>query len=127
MDETTRRIRDLLQRGEKIEAIKLLREATGMDLKQAAEEVDRLGAGQPPSAWVTTPAPGDDAVSDEVRRLAASGRKIEAIKHLRAETGLGLKEARKRVERITGGGGCAGVVVLLTGVLGALAAFLFGT
>lgn len=129
MDETTRRIRDLLQRGEKIEAIKALRDATGVDLKQAAEEVDRIDAGQSPSAWATTRPVGDDAVSDEVRRLATSGRKIDAINLLRSEAGLGLKEARKRVERIPGsrGGGCVGVVVFFTAVLGALTLLLVGT
>lgn len=128
MDETTRRVRDLLRRGEKIEAIKLLRKATGIGLKQALEEADRLAAGQPPSASVTTRTEGDDAVSDEVRHLAASGQKIEAVRRLRSETGLGLKEARRRVERLPGSrrGGCAGSVAIVAGVLGALSSLLFG-
>lgn len=43
---------------------------------------------------------GYPAVSNEVRHLAASGQKIQAIKRLREETGLGLKEAKDMVERL---------------------------
>jgi len=39
-------------------------------------------------------------VSDEVRKLAASGKKIAAIKRLRNESGLGLKAAKQVVERL---------------------------
>lgn len=37
--------------------------------------------------------------SDAVEAHILAGRKIEAIKVLRAETGLGLKEAKHEVER----------------------------
>lgn len=39
-------------------------------------------------------------VSDEVRALAAKGRPIEAIKLLRAESGLGLADAKRVVDRL---------------------------
>jgi ribosomal protein L7/L12 len=39
-------------------------------------------------------------ISDAVRQAAASGRKIEAIKILRGETGLGLKEAKDIVDAL---------------------------
>ena len=42
----------------------------------------------------------DVAVLDEVRRLADSGQKIEAIKHLREATGLGLTEAKQIVDSL---------------------------
>ncbi|WP_029116003.1 ribosomal protein L7/L12 [Mycobacterium sp. URHB0044] len=42
----------------------------------------------------------DGWISDEVRSLAASGKKIEAIKVLREQTGLGLKESKDAVERL---------------------------
>jgi ribosomal protein L7/L12 len=42
----------------------------------------------------------DAAVLDEVRRLAESGQKIEAIKHLREATGLGLTEAKEIVDSL---------------------------
>jgi hypothetical protein len=42
----------------------------------------------------------DAAVLDEVRRLSDSGQKIEAIKHLREATGLGLTEAKQIVDSL---------------------------
>lgn len=42
----------------------------------------------------------DAAVLEEVRRLADSGQKIEAIKHLREATGLGLTEAKQIVDSL---------------------------
>jgi ribosomal protein L7/L12 len=42
----------------------------------------------------------DAAVLDEVRRLSDNGQKIEAIKHLREATGLGLAEAKEIVESL---------------------------
>ncbi len=38
--------------------------------------------------------------SEKVMALAAGGRKVEAIKQLRTETGLGLKEAKEIVDGI---------------------------
>ncbi|HPG28016.1 MAG: ribosomal protein L7/L12 [Spirochaetaceae bacterium] len=47
--------------------------------------------------------PGDrsaySAEAASVESLIRAGRKIEAIKRLREETGLGLKEAKEEVER----------------------------
>ena len=42
----------------------------------------------------------DATVLDEVRRLTDSGQKIEAIKHLREATGLGLTEAKEIVDSL---------------------------
>ena len=42
----------------------------------------------------------DAAVLDEVRRLTDSGQKIEAIKHLREATGIGLTEAKEIVDSL---------------------------
>lgn len=42
----------------------------------------------------------DPGAMVEIQRLAAEGKKIEAIKHLREVTGLGLAEAKQMVEAI---------------------------
>lgn len=42
----------------------------------------------------------DPALLDEIRRLAESGQKIEAVKRLREATGLGLTEAKDVVESL---------------------------
>ena len=43
--------------------------------------------------------PIGSAEAASVESLIRAGRKIEAIKRLREETGLGLKEAKEEVER----------------------------
>ncbi len=44
----------------------------------------------------------DSAVSQELIDLVRRGKKIEAIKLYREQTGLGLKEAKEFIERLDG-------------------------
>jgi ribosomal protein L7/L12 len=53
----------------------------------------------PPDAILDEP---DALLEEEVRRLAASGNLINAIKLYRERKGCGLKEAKDAVERIRG-------------------------
>ena len=104
-------IKRLTQNGQKIEAIKIYREVTGVGLREAKEAVERLEAGQPlvftSSASVnlsgTSAAVDQAAQMAEVQRLAQSGQKIQAIKIYREMTGLGLREAKEAVERLEAG------------------------
>ncbi len=113
------RIAELIQQGKKLEAIKLLRETTGISLQEAKEQVEQLMAevdtGTTPDAGTAA----DATVPPDVLELAQMGRKIEAIKRLREQTGIGLKEAKERVDAALGeqgrGGGCA--PVLLAGLV----------
>lgn len=96
----------LLQRGNKIAAIKRLREHSGLGLREAKDAVDALehniGAPLPgPAPAVHVPA-GDTApdADPEVLRLLRSGNKIAAIKRVRELTGWGLKEAKDYVDRL---------------------------
>lgn len=82
------RLRELAEDGKAIVAIKELRRATGMGLREAKEHVFGL-----------VPEPSRRVV-DKVQALVAKGRKIEAIKELRDATGLGLREAKEYVERL---------------------------
>jgi len=93
----------LLAQGGKLEAIKLVRDKTGVPLSEARERVEKIGK----DAAIVPPAPGlmetiqrAQQMSEEVRRLAARGQKIEAIKLLREKSGLGLKEAKDLVDRL---------------------------
>lgn len=45
----------------------------------------------------------DHSFEDEVKELAASGNKIEAIKRFREETGAGLAEAKAAIEALVAG------------------------
>lgn len=89
-----------LQRGDAVEAIKLLRRATGLDLRTAKEVIDEHLRGNPLPAAASFgkpkaplgPLPAD--VAEAIQR----GNKVEAIKLMREATGLGLKEAKDAVE-----------------------------
>lgn len=72
------------------------------------------------------------AYSDRVREAVTSGRKIEAIKLLREETGMGLKEAKHAVEELERSlglppakTGCSGLVTLIGVVVAGLLAYRY--
>jgi len=106
------RVRLLIDRGHKIEALKELRQATGLGLKQAKDIVDSMASGNSlleissqgtSSTNVKYQVPvgyGADAM-DEVKKLLRNGKKIEAIKLYRQVSGLGLKEAKDEIDRMT--------------------------
>ena len=86
---------EAIGRGETIEAIKLLREHTGLGLTEAKYLVDQYRLG---SFQSLTPDAVDTDMPADVRAALARGQKIEAIKLLRGHTGLGLKEAKDWIE-----------------------------
>jgi len=85
----------------KIDAIKRLRD-TGLTLKAAKDAVEtreKNPVAAPPQGLIATIRHAQD-VSDEVKKLVKQGKKIEAIKLIREQTGLGLKEAKDLVDRL---------------------------
>ena len=95
-----------IARGNKIEAIRLLREATGLSLASAKEAVEHAGL---PS--LQRSAGGTHALPPQVLAELARGNKIEAIKLLREATGVGLKEAKDTVDAAeSSGANSAGTV-----------------
>lgn len=109
-----------LQRGEKIEAIRLYREATSCGLAEAKSFVEQLAetltTGELPSAQVTS----DDA---DLLSLLQNGQKIEAIKAYRQRYGVDLKAAKDAVEAM---GKRAGISTTGTGCLLLLGTFSCG-
>jgi ribosomal protein L7/L12 len=101
----------LLSRNKKLQAIKELMDATGLRLPDAKALVEAMQRGHRPPAVVirgdavdVTPAPPQPQrldLADRVRALRDQGREIEAIKLVRAETGMGLTEARTFVRTLT--------------------------
>ena len=93
-----------LQRGNPIEAIKIVRERTGLGLKEAKELVDRHAGrvaaepAPPADAFGELLAGGSPRLPPEAVTALAEGRKIDAIRIVREATGLGLKEAKDLVE-----------------------------
>ncbi len=86
-------VRTALASGRKIDAIRLLRERTGLGLAQAKAAVE---AGFLPDA-APTPAlqPGPaGSLPSEVHAALAAGKLLQAIKLLRQTKGVGLKQAK---------------------------------
>jgi ribosomal protein L7/L12 len=107
------RVRDLIARGRKIEAIKVVREHTGLGLKDAKDLVEAMQAGHPVAV---SERPGQapprrsglvEAVPPATRaratELVARDAMIQAIKLVREETGLGLKDAKDYCDALRAG------------------------
>ncbi|MCB1746465.1 MAG: ribosomal protein L7/L12 [Gammaproteobacteria bacterium] len=100
---------DALARGHTIEAIKIVREHTGLSLKDAKALVDEVAGRAAALARVVRPAPPPvaDGRTGPVSSAAAAalnrGDKIQAIKQVRMDTGLGLAAAKTLVEQYARG------------------------
>jgi len=133
-------VRRALDAGKKIEAIRLLREHTGLGLAEAKAAVE---SGLMPPARDEVPVPVAAAehgtLSAGARAALAAGRKIEAIRIERAERRIGLQDAKAIVDaaerglpRVPGSGGDARrgvlgpVVLLLVAVLAGIGWLLLG-
>ncbi len=80
-------------RGDEVDAIRTLRERTGLGLKEAKAALE---SGE--YSVLLSPLVHPTALPPSVHAAIASGSKIEAIKLTREATGLGLKEAKEAVE-----------------------------
>ena len=101
---------DAIVGGNRIEAIKRLREAARIDLNTAHDAVEAWAEGRPlpplPGLSVPAAALSQTAASllpDDVLDALRGGHRIEAIKRLREATGLGLKEAKDLIEAYEAG------------------------
>ena len=95
-----KQIHQMLHAGQKIQAIQVYREATGVSLaeaKQAVEEMALIEVSKPPSGVRSY---DDPVMESKIRSLLAKGKKIDAVKIYREEYGIGLKEAKDAVDRI---------------------------
>lgn len=89
-----------LQSGNTIEAIRLVRQATGMGLKEAKDYVEQWrNTGVQPEHNARINLPSLD-LEGEARALVAQGNTIAAIKRVRERTGWGLKEAKDYVDSL---------------------------
>jgi ribosomal protein L7/L12 len=88
-----------LARGSKIEAIKLLREATGLGLAEAKHVIDAASTRDGPVDAMAT-RPTHNATLADVTAALQAGKKIEAIRLYREFAGVGLKEAKDAVDQM---------------------------
>ncbi|MFC4564233.1 hypothetical protein ACFO4E_20420 [Nocardiopsis mangrovi] len=109
-EETLVRARVLIGQRKQIQAIKGIREETGMGLKEAKELADALREGRPLPAGVASPTgsagtggAGRGGTLERARLLIRRGKQIQAIKGIREETGMGLKEAKELADALRDG------------------------
>ncbi len=95
---------ELLVRGDKVAAIKLLRERAGMGLAAAKSAVEAALAGAAVAAADRdgTAASAVAELPAEVLALATTGRRVEAIRLLRERSGCDLKSAKDQIDRTCG-------------------------
>lgn len=98
-DELPREVIAAIKSGRKIEAIKALRVAWGLGLRDAKNAIEAYEHGGAPAMHgrLTTD-DSDSGLPLEVIDAIRSNRKIEAIKVLRERRGLGLREAKEQVD-----------------------------
>lgn len=101
LEDTRNEVTRLLLEGQKIYAVKYVKDNTGVSLKEAKDFVDSIEAiqqgqnqSQNPSGFVTT------ELEQKVKALLANGEKLQAIKLVKDSTGMGLKECKDYVERL---------------------------
>lgn len=89
-DHLQERVRELGV-GRKVEAIRLIRQETGLGLKEAKTVADAIFANR----FVPTPPerPGTGDLASRVQQLKAAGRAEQAIYLVRGETGMSQEQA----------------------------------
>ncbi|MEZ0070958.1 ribosomal protein L7/L12 [Planotetraspora sp. GP83] len=92
-------VRHLYVAGRKIEAIKVIREETGLGLKEAKSLAEALASGRViPTAPTGDPARPD--LASRARELKAAGRTEQAVFLVRGETGMGQSEAEAFIDAL---------------------------
>jgi ribosomal protein L7/L12 len=106
MNDEATQLAALVAAGNKIEAIKLLRELRGLGLSEAKDAVERIASIadaqrelQPGAAPART-APTTALADAEVQRLIREGQTLAAIKRVRDLSGCGLREAKLAVDTL---------------------------
>lgn len=98
-------IKDALRAGNKIQAVKLYREATGSSLADSKNAIDVFDLQSSTGISAATPAPvlSDTPPPEQLELIRAAvleGNKIHAIKLYRQSANLGLAEAKQAVEEL---------------------------
>jgi ribosomal protein L7/L12 len=129
-------VRAEMRAGRKIEAIKLLRETTGLGLAEAKQFVERLE--HDPQAVPAELGRLSDSDVQQIQAAVFAGDKIGAIKLHRTASGFGLKESKDFIEALEAelrrteptkftaapAKGCVGAVLCILVFLGALIGWL---
>ena len=99
-------VKDHVQKGEVISAIKLVRNTTGLGLKESKELVEKLIENQFTNTYsnydnypVAETSP-ENNIEEQVRQLLHQNKKINAVKLVYETTGMKLKDSKDFVEKI---------------------------
>lgn len=97
----TEEILQIARQGEKVRAIALLREQSGLGLAQAKNLLeDTLEHSQANTSKLSHPSlPTPQEVMQQIEAALARGEKLQAIKLLCESTGVSLLEAKERIEK----------------------------
>ena len=98
--QTARQARRLVEQRKLVPAIKVIREGTGMGLREAKETAEAMRDAEPPAPGATSPGSGED-LATRVRELRADDRTGEAIELVATETGMSLVDATRFVESVS--------------------------
>ncbi|MEU6740951.1 hypothetical protein [Streptosporangium sandarakinum] len=106
--ELNHQVTGLIAAGKTVQAVKLVREQTGLGLADAKRYTDDLAAGRPPHlapfhpgapGLAAAPQPAAD-LATRVRHLKAAGRAEQAVFLVRGETGMDEADARRFVDSL---------------------------
>lgn len=92
-----------IERGQLLEAIRIVRERTGCGLKEAKDAVERHAG-----AYRRAQALDGGGLPPAAREALARGRTLEAVRIVREATGLGLAQAKAMVDAAAGDAGIGG-------------------
>lgn len=112
--ELSERVQSLLREGKKIQAIKEVRMARSIGLKDAKELVDAIESGHAVTTGLRGASPGPAVAPDQpgplapptadlatvARQIRDAQGPIHAIKYIREQTGMGLAEAKHFVDAL---------------------------
>ena len=95
-------IKELIAKGQKVSAVKLYREMTGVGLREAKDAVDAIEHGglAHSHAPIQSNQKIDMVLEDQIRQLLAKRQKIQAVKIYREAHDCGLKDAKDAVDAI---------------------------
>jgi ribosomal protein L7/L12 len=92
-NDTLQKVQALLAQNQKVRAVKVVKDETNCSLKEAKDYIDQLGLQKVTPSF-------NGSVDDELRALLAAGRKLEAVKLYKEQSGLGLAASKDYVEKL---------------------------
>lgn len=91
-------IREQLQTGHKLNAVKMYRKWTGSSLVEAKKSVEKIAAGVDVGTSFGDELPGNEM--DEILNAIQQGQKLQAVKLYKQSSGCSLKDSKDFIENL---------------------------